>query len=368
MIQYPKNVHTTLPSVESGFGTLNILRDPPKSVYTKYNPKVGDTSQITEWVGDSGDRICESIKVYARGVNPMVSVDYGNNGSNGGQVRYRGGAMGIGQNPISSGQSFLPYRVMREGAFRPPIIPPEELLPLSRLPRLPTTHQTNPGSERSIFNDMTKCKTDLRAIRNELLKVCAAPTAIFNIETPASQPYEVKNMIGNKVKTTGSTNKNGKKYTLGINTNPERGIKTEKNTLYGSIPSNLNKNIQATPLAAYCGNQPLPIQERVRGSCSTNASAGEKQNYIHAKLQLDRNRPAAAMSVNPGQRGVDVNNNINARQYKNLSERRSRGGFENAGFQQSGVRDQPVCNLSGAKSVYQQAAQSMSSRNNNPYR
>ena len=60
MIQYPKTTGLTLPSVEGGFGTLNILRDPPKSIHTTYKPKVGDTSKISEWIGGSDDRICEA--------------------------------------------------------------------------------------------------------------------------------------------------------------------------------------------------------------------------------------------------------------------------------------------------------------------
>ena len=47
MIQYPKNEHITLPSVE-GWGTnLNILRDPPKAVWTRRRDKVSDTQDIT---------------------------------------------------------------------------------------------------------------------------------------------------------------------------------------------------------------------------------------------------------------------------------------------------------------------------------
>ena len=53
------------------------------------------------------------LNVYARGVNPMVSVSYQNYGSGAGSVK-------------------LPYRIMKDGAFRPPIKTIEELLPLSR--------------------------------------------------------------------------------------------------------------------------------------------------------------------------------------------------------------------------------------------
>lgn len=86
MFQYPKNNHITLPSVEGGFGTMNILRDPPKAIWTRYKPKVGQTSEITSQIGCAGDRVSEIIKPFARGINPMVSVDYSNYGTNGGQM------------------------------------------------------------------------------------------------------------------------------------------------------------------------------------------------------------------------------------------------------------------------------------------
>ena len=46
----------TLPSVEGGFGSMNILRDPPKSIMTRRIDKVGETSSITELIDGSGNR------------------------------------------------------------------------------------------------------------------------------------------------------------------------------------------------------------------------------------------------------------------------------------------------------------------------
>ena len=75
----------TLPSVGSWGTNMNILRDPPKSITTRRIDRVGDTNYHTETIDDSGGRINEAIQVYARGVNPFVSVSYNNNGNNGGQ-------------------------------------------------------------------------------------------------------------------------------------------------------------------------------------------------------------------------------------------------------------------------------------------
>ena len=61
MIQYPKNKHITLPSIEGGFGSMNILKDPPKAIYTRFKPKVGDTSNLNEAIDASGDRGYQSV-------------------------------------------------------------------------------------------------------------------------------------------------------------------------------------------------------------------------------------------------------------------------------------------------------------------
>ena len=82
----PRRV-TTLPSVESWGTNMNILKDPPKSIHTRRIDKVGDTQEITIDIDGAGDRICEMINVYGRGINQMVGVNYGNNGTNGGQNR-----------------------------------------------------------------------------------------------------------------------------------------------------------------------------------------------------------------------------------------------------------------------------------------
>lgn len=364
MIQYPKNTHLTLPSVEGGFGTTNILRDPPKSIHTRFKPKVGETSKITEWIDspETGNRICEGINVYARGVNPMVSVSYSNYGTNGGQVRYRGGARGTDQAPISTiGQAYLPYRVNRDGAFRPPIKPPQELLPLSRLPRVTTSQTSNPGSEITNINPLMKCKTDLREIRKQLLQVSASPKAIFNIETPHTTPNEVKHMINNNNNYNITTNvSSNKTYQLGINPTPDRGIKQYTN--YAAVPSKPYKNLQIIGLDGYAGNQPMPIQEIRPTACTTNVSGpGGKENYVHDSRTLERNRPITSAMANPSQRGVDINSTISSRNCK-LPERRSRGAFENSGFKHSTYRNQPDVQLSNDSSVYQMAAKQLESR------
>jgi hypothetical protein len=121
-----------IPSVE-GWGTsMNIMKDPPKSIYTKRKDKVGTTSHITQQIEDSGDRHNEAILKFARGINQFTDVEYSNNGSNIGR--------GSNNNIIPGGpvQAKLPNRIMKDGDFRPPVIAPQDLLPLSR-PRRPNS-------------------------------------------------------------------------------------------------------------------------------------------------------------------------------------------------------------------------------------
>lgn len=323
----------TLPSVDGGFGTLNIMKDPPKSIHTRYKPKVSDTSKITEWIDQSGDRICENVKVYARGINPMVSVSYSNYGTNGGQSRDRSGQVGKPLS-IASGQSYYPYLVNRDGAFRPPVIPPEQYLPLSRLPRLPTSQYTNPSNTnvKLDYEKLTQCNTNWKALRKDLLHVCAEPKAIFNIETPHSKPYEVDNAIASKVKYNMTANKNDPtRYKAGVSANNvKRAIKSNDHTLQGTISTNLYKNINTQQIQAFSGNQKIPVHDRVKGSVSVNKSGSGGETISHKPIERERNLPRASMHTNPGNCRVDKNASITSRQY-HLPERTSRGGFSNHG-------------------------------------
>jgi hypothetical protein len=185
----------TNPSVEMGLGSMNILRDPPRSITTRRIDKVGQTSSLTEMIDESGNRACEAINVYARGVNPCVSVSYGNAGNNGGQR-----SSSVFGSSITGGlQAKLPYSIMKDGAFRPPVQTQDQLLPLSRLPRVNTESFTQPG-----FVDYSKkieCSSgDYRQIKKDTLKACIRPTATYKISQQAIEPFEIKYVIKNPVK------------------------------------------------------------------------------------------------------------------------------------------------------------------------
>lgn len=330
----PKTTHMTLPSIEGGFGTMNILKDPPKGVFTRYKEKVGDTNRITEWIDGSGDRSCEAIKVFARGVNPMVGVSYQNYGTGGGQT-YGGYGSGGQSFANSLPQASLPYKVNREGAFRPPIIPPQDLLPLSRLPRLPTKEQTNIGSEMTISDKLIDCKTDMKSIREDLLRYCKPSGAIFNIETPKSEGFEVLGKISEERRQAiAQTNNKRQQNILSYNIDPLKGI--DRNTTYKQVNANVMSNICSKSLLEQAGgNQPLHVKDKLQFMQQTNAKGVGENPTMRPDQQKTqkKNLPSTCFSVNPSSRAVDLNDKLCSRDYnKLLPTRKKLGGFDNGGF------------------------------------
>jgi len=186
------NSKVILPSVDSWGTNMNILRDPPKGIHTRQINRVGSTSNITEMIDDSGSRSCEAILQYARGVNPMVSVDYSNYGSNGGQ------RSSVFSN--NGKQAYLPYRVVRDGSFRPPILSQYDLLPLSRMPRVFTQAMTNKGFsnyEKKVMCDASP--ENMKEIKQDILKSDVKSNASFIMQQPIIEPFELKYVIQNPI-------------------------------------------------------------------------------------------------------------------------------------------------------------------------
>jgi hypothetical protein len=129
---------------------------------------------IDQEIQESGNRVAESIRVYPRGQNVMVGVSFNNSNS----VGNRG-------NNIGGQQAKLPYRVMKDGVFRPPILRPVNLLPLSRLPRNNVT--VEPIAYTTDFKRKLVCpgtSKDYRSVKDNLVQVEKYTNKIQNIRKP----------------------------------------------------------------------------------------------------------------------------------------------------------------------------------------
>lgn len=314
----------TLPSVEMWGNNMVIQKDPPRSIHTRRIDKVSDTQEITKWIGeDSIDRICENIKVYARGVNPMVSVSYNNYGTNGGQSNQ---AVGLTSQKscIQTNQAYLPYRIMRDGAFRPPILRQEDLLPLSRLPRLATQSFTNidfPNYAKKIM-----CPDKCTAVFDDRLKCSIRPTAVYKTTQLAEQPYEVKYVMNNPTLkmnvTSGIRTRDVTQRRVQI---PEHAI---QNTLHTQVVTNIGKNIQIN-LLQDAGDYTVNINDSNTYSITAPVSGNQKVTYLHKDIALSKNIPVHSSRTN-----ITSNNNnkcISSRSY-NLAPSITPGSFFRTGF------------------------------------
>ena len=345
-MQFPKWTHSTLPSVEDWGTNTNILRDPPKSITTRKIDKVGMNANLTQEIDDSGDRAAEYIRVYARGVNPMVSVSYNNNGG----LAYGSGNVG----GTSRSQAFLPYRVAVDGAFRPPVLSGRDLLPLSRQPRNWTSSFTMPT-----FADYAKkmmCPDKLKEVKDAIHHINVRPNEVFNIKTPLKETYDVKYKIVDRVKVQGDSGKKVGDITMKINhenvgevhdtilhasgdTNKSAPNRTSHHT---EISFNTAKYLQDghyshvnTPHKYNEHTLILDEVELDRKMPSYSMEANKTDSRVFKKIaheneiQLERNHPMASITVNAtANQGVD---NISSRSAY-LRPKVNPGGFEGGGY------------------------------------
>ena len=293
----------TLPSTDTWGSDMNIIKDPPKSITTRRINKVSDTSSITTMIDESTDRACEAINLYARGVNPMVSVSYSNTS---------GGMNGNVTNNSASAQAYLPYRIMDRGAFRPPILTQTDLLPLSRLPRNITSIQTQPA-----FIDFSKkleCPRDkMRQVKIDMLKVFSNPTAVYTTggELGAKKTYDVKNTIQNPIK----VKANSGVRTLDIN-RQYAGLPTKE--LYNKVNYSVKVNTGTNNNIKYGINKintDRYTQDILAGDIKTN-KIGKSNQLLDEMIDLDYNN---FTNKNMLQGNLHTNNNQNI-QVKSLDE------------------------------------------------
>jgi hypothetical protein len=279
-IQYSKLEHVTLPSVE-GWGTnANILRDPPKSITTRRIDKVFQNTDITDLIDDSGDRICDGINVYARGVNPMVSISYDNNSNN----------AGIAGNPTSFSnrvQSRLPYPAFEGDAFRPPIYTQRDLLPLSRLPRTWFGTTSTPG-----FVDFSKTQqkpNDFRAIKDLLNVYNVQPNKTANIDKPLIENFKMLNTINDRhINIDASAGYQGT-YLSGYtrdNVDVFKGVNEDSLNVYAQ--SNVGKDNVSSNLEGLNIDQNRYIQNHLSHEAFTNTSSNNSQNLSNINMDTSK--------------------------------------------------------------------------------
>jgi len=274
----------TLPAVNSWYTDSNIIKAPYQSVHTRKIDKVGETSFLNSMIDESNDRSCEAINYYARGQNPMVSVSYGEAGQN-----QLGGA-------IHSGESFLPYRVVRDGAFRPPIWRQEDLLPLSRLPRVWTNVSTQPYSP--IFTMRIKnCGTaeDTKEVKQELLKTaCITGRTIAaepNINAPDKIPTLIRDpLVPGEITANASCSQNNIDYTRKQTQTPILLAPTREYTSGWTNPHMIKEipiidNHVLTPTRAFI-------------SRTTNPNMIKESPITMNNVQLNLNHPNASAMTN----------------------------------------------------------------------
>ena len=320
----------TLPSVETWGSNMNILRDPPKSITTRRIDKVGQTSDITQMTEESGNRACEAINVYARGVNPMVSVSYSNNGRGGAS----GSLAGLSQNftNITTGntQATLPYKAMNEGAFRPPVRRAEDLMPLSRQPRAWTNAYTQPGmvdysKSVRVMPTAEQSKEIQKTIRTNV-----RPTAVYKLEKPMERPMETKYHIQNTINNSASSGTRTMDITqqhVGVPTkelydnplhaNANANVGDSRNFVNGGNTLNANPYIQDvssketfTNVSSNNSNSTsiseimdlseinMPIKEIMVIERNAPVSGVEQNNYVHEDMNLGRNLPEYYTTTN----------------------------------------------------------------------
>lgn len=316
----------TLPSVEGAFGTMNILREPNKGIFTSKRTKVGEDNLLLNQVDEGTDRACENIRVYARGSNPMVGVSFNNSGNNGGN-RANGSGITEGGNT----QAFMPYRILQDGAFRPPILSQEQLLPLSRQNRAWTYVDSTPG-----FVDFSKklvtCgdAKDYRAVKNRIAKMNIQPTATRRLEQSPQETYEVKNVIKNPIRVAAnsgirtmdittqhvgvptreiadtlqgsySTNYSGLTQDGDVNFNT---AKYTQNVLHGSYNTNASQNIGVNvPREGYVD---IHTKEAFNYGVNSGVAIPGAVNMKSAEVAYDRNMPMYSASTNIGDLGKYV--------------------------------------------------------------
>ena len=331
--QRPKWQSYTLPSWERP----NILREPPKSIHTKKKERV-EMGDVSYMIRNDDSRINEGISYLARGVNPMVDVSYSNYGGNGAKLTTMA-------TPVATN----PYKVVKDGAFRPPIMTQEDLLPLSRMRRPETAATTNPGISTigGFVSPNLQNNVDLTVVSNaidvkKINYLSIRPSATFNISlpidvdvfgnraiqknklqfshyaNPSTNLFDVPDYLQNtsdrNIINDAINQNNLKVQNVSANPNLKVYIQTgnDLTEVQGSVKDKLNIAVQSRLGKPITINRedgtPIKIKDYISKVVQTNVNSGGGDSIIlrvgnnEENIQLDRNMPlyAASSSISPG--------------------------------------------------------------------
>lgn len=317
----------TMPSIENGWYTSsNIQKDPPKSISTRRIDKVGDTMATNIMIAESPDRQCEAINYYARGVNPMVSVDYG-------------------QGHQTGTQAHLPYTVARDGAFRPPVLyGVTNLLPLSRLPRILTSVCATPYQH--IFTKRIRdCGTaeQTREVKSDMLHMSCEVQKSIQADPGLNEPVTVlqirDDVVYQNVKTVPSCPTNTEEIRRRLNQPPihlntNRPSCSMSTNGAAAIKTNVHKILEKYDNFELTPNKPPT-------DAHTNYYIHKESPVVFDKIHLEPSRPYTTATTGLVAPGTGF---IQPQEYKRLQLRPDLGGFD--GYKQiPKMLDNPVKRL-----------------------
>jgi hypothetical protein len=316
----------TLPSVSDWGTNMSILRDPPKSIYTRRINKVGETSDITAMIDDSENRACQSIRTYALGVNPMVSVSYGQGGGNG----VRSGSI---TSMSGRSEAKLPYRIMDGGAFRPPLMKQQNTYPLSRMPRNTTSAFTNidfPDFQKKMMCPQPANKT--HGVKNTQLKVSVRPTSTIRLETPLIEPFEVKYVIQNPIKVSGNSGMRTRDLTTQYGSIPTKEISKEP------IHANVNVNHGSDITITHIDNNNMDTERYVQDPLNKSVQSKIYKNI--SKFTDNNNMDTERYVQDP------LNKSVQSKIYRNISKFTDNNTLKTDNYLQNPVQTEGYSNIS----------------------
>ncbi|ABF82129.1 hypothetical protein MIV099R [Invertebrate iridescent virus 3] len=274
---------STLPSIEGWNGNHNIVKNPPSAVHTRRIIKVGTDNCLLEATHESGGRSDQVIRQFARGVNPMVSVQYSNHGTGGNGSLTTPNDYSIF---TTGGHGKLPNRIMKGGAFRPPIIKKEDLLPLSRLPR----EQTSVFSTKCSIDQTKKITPDVveyfKHIHQNPIHSSASSQFTFSRDSPHHVPKNIHLMVnpnGGTVGSAQSTKVWNQKGSLGQPKITESTVATDVLTVSTNAPHSYHKQ-QTHPIPS---NIDLLVQKDLLTTSANAPHSYHKQQTHSIPFNID---------------------------------------------------------------------------------